>query len=150
MNTTNHKLKIYVTALVLVFTACGLQAGGRHYSKPRDIDRALLITDIVLRALIPTQTIVVQPQPVVTYTTPVYHSTTTIVTTPSTIFTPVYSSPVYVSPTFYYTYPVRYDAYRQGRYDHCRPAPRWYSPPRHYQQSQRQTNRAPQGRNPRR
>jgi len=130
MNTTTNKQRVYVAALILVFAACGLQAGG-HHSRPRDIDRALLITDIVLRALIPTQTIFVEPQPVVTYTTPVYETTTVI--------TPVYRRPVYVAPTIHYT--------RPARYDHCRPAPRWYNPPRHHRQPQRMPNHAPQGRN---
>lgn len=141
MNTTTNKLRIYVATVVLVFAACGLQAGGH----PRDIDRALLITDIVLRTLLPTQTVIVQPQtvivepqPAVTYTTPVYQ-TTTVVTTPTTVITPVYTTPIYVAPTFRYT--------RPARYDHCRPSPRWYTPPRHHRQTQRMPNRAPNGRN---
>lgn len=137
MNTTTNKLKLYVATVVLVFAACGLQAGGRH-NKVRDIDRALLITDIVLRALIPTQTIIVEPQPVVTYTTPVYQ-TTTVVTTPTTVITPVYTRPVYVAPTIRYT--------RPARYDHHRPTQRWYTPPRHHRQPKRMPNRAPHGRN---
>ncbi len=141
MNITNQKWKFNVAALLLVFASFGLQAGG-HYSRPRDIDRALLITDIVLRALIPTQTVYVEPQPVVTYTTPVYQ-TTTVVTTPTTVITPVYSQPVYSQPV-YYAPTFHYS--RPARYDHRRAAPRWYNPPRHQRQPSRMQNHAPQGR----
>ena len=136
MNTTTNKQRIYVAAAIFLFAAYGLQARG-HCSRPRDIDRALLITDMVLRTLIPTQTVIVEPQPVVTYTTPVYE-TTTVVTTPTTVITPVYSRSVYVAPTIHYTRPA-------WHYYH-RPAPRYYHPPRHHHRHHRHTpHHAPRG-----
>ncbi len=141
MNTTKLNLTLCFAIVALLFSSPALQARS-HYSKPRDIDRAIHITDIVLRALFPTQTIVVEQQPAVTYTTPFYQSsTTTIITTPTTVITPVYSRPVYVAPTYHYVSPPRYDYYR--------PAPRWNPPPKQqYRQPQRAPNRPPQGQPP--
>ena len=129
MNTTKHNFTIFLACFVLFSTTCFLQAGGHRHSKPRDIDRAIHIADIVLRALFPSQTVIVEQPSPVTYTTPFYQSTT-VVTTP-TVVTPVYSQPVYVAPTYYYFTPTRIPAYRpQPQHNHYRPPTRHYTPPR--------------------
>jgi len=90
--------------------ASGTAVAGGHHGL-RDIDRALLITDIVFRALSFNRVVVTEPM--VTYSETVYTApNTTIYVSPQYV-----PAPVIVAPRYYYPY-------RPPQRPHYYPAPR--------------------------
>lgn len=128
--------------LLFLFSVSSFARGGY---KPRNIDRALYFTDIVLRSLYPS-TVVVN-EPAVTQTSTVY-STTGSTTTTTVVTTPVYTAPVVTTPVITYsTYsaPPIYVAprirYTTPRYHYSAPRRPTYKPRPSHRPSSRPQSR---------
>ncbi len=109
MNKHPGRFLVALTASAFLLASSAAVAG-RHHGL-RDIDRALLITDIVFRALSFNRVVVTEP--LVTYSEKVYATpNTTIYVTPHYV-----PAPVIVAPRYYYPH-------RPPQRPHYYPAPR--------------------------
>lgn len=134
MNKHPGRVLAALAASAFLFASGTAVAGGRH--APRDIDRALLITDIVLRALSFNRVIVTEP--FVSYSSTVYAvPNTTIHVTPHYI-----PAPVVVTPRYYYPH-------RPPQRPNYYPSPRHKpSPPSYHRGPSRGPSKSAPGRGP--
>ncbi|MDD3695185.1 MAG: hypothetical protein PHG44_04375 [Lentisphaeria bacterium] len=127
--------------LVVIFLALGAISSLQARSvtvKMRDIDRALLVSDMVLRSLFPAQQTVVVQQAAPVYSAPLYSAPVYSSSVTTTVINPsVFTTPLYVAPSIHYI--GGSPRYSPPRYS----APRYSPPPRRYSAPQRPAQHRP-------
>ncbi|NMA43066.1 MAG: hypothetical protein GX946_06770 [Oligosphaeraceae bacterium] len=130
MNKKTTKLNLLAFILLTLGAVSSLQARSVTV-KMRDVDRALLVSDMVLRTLFPTRVVVEQSTTgydSAIYGVPAYSGS---VTTTTTVINPsIFTTPLYVTPRVHYVYPQHYVTPRYYRGTPHYSAPR-HHPPRH-------------------